>query len=134
MSYDVTVVFDEIWRRLSRVPLTSIECISSELGISRGTIEKAIKRCSGKTFRALQREALLLRVTTLVSSDAPLLSVKEIAFAVGYQSPRSFARAIRRASGLSPQALRHHAAIKSGRWTSEASVADADAARTDGDK
>jgi len=57
------------------------------------------------SFRELQERALLAETERLLTSYPPL-SIKEIAFATGYKSPRSFSRAVRRACGLSPREFR----------------------------
>jgi len=60
---------------------------------------------AGKSFSALREELLVEMVSQLFASE-PGLAIKEVSFTVGFCSPRSFARAVRRACGLSPKELR----------------------------
>jgi AraC-like DNA-binding protein len=106
VSYDNHALFAEVCARLAANPLVSIQTVALELTVGRRTIEKTIKALTGRSSRSLRCEIVLERVLALTGSGAPLLSIKEIAYAVGYQSPRSFARAIRRTCGCTPKELR----------------------------
>jgi len=90
-------------------PSISLQELSKELGVSRRTMQRAVIDVKGKRFRDLQDELLLARVESLLMA-APCLAIKELCFQVGFQSPRSFARAVRSACGLSPEQLRAHIA------------------------
>jgi AraC-like DNA-binding protein len=46
-----------------------------------------------------------------IIADQPTVAIKELSYKVGYKSPRSFARAIRQASGLTPKEVRMHYAL-----------------------
>lgn len=73
--------------------------------MSQGTLEKAVSDATGKTFRDFKDAILLDRLMEFFASQRTC-TIKQASLAVGYKSQRSFARAIRRACGLSPQALR----------------------------
>jgi AraC-like DNA-binding protein len=107
MSYDHRILFQTVSQCLHRSPCISLEDLSRELGISRRTIEKCINTATGKPFRDLREEILISSVRSVFISR-PTLAIKELSFDVGYKSTRSFARAIKRACGLSPQELRSH--------------------------
>jgi len=109
LSYDPRLLFHRIALCLKQNPAISLETISKELQLSRRTIQKAIAVGSGKNFRSLRDEFLLARVKSLFLSE-PTSEIKVISFTIGYESPRSFARAIRRACGFSPEELRSRAA------------------------
>ena len=109
MSYDPRLLFHSIALCLKQNPAISLGTLSKELQLSRRTIQKAIAVGSGKNFRSLREEFLLARVKSLFLSE-PTSEIKAISFTIGYESPRSFARAIRRASGFSPEELRSRAA------------------------
>ena len=110
MSYDDKLLFDEI-ERIIRESLGIPLCeVAFRTGVSCRTIEKVVDRLTGKQFRQFRGELVLQEVTRLMSS-CPNLALKEISYAVGYDSPRSFARAIRRATGLSPSHLRSSIAV-----------------------
>lgn len=105
MSYDQSLLFDEISTCLHRSPCSSLGVLSQQLGISRRTLQKAINTATGKTFRDLRKEILVSRVRSFFISR-PTMAIKEASFDVGYKSARSFARAIKRACGIRPEELR----------------------------
>ncbi len=105
MSYDPRLLFEEISICLRESPSKTLLDISKNLQVSRRTIEKAISTSTGGTFRRLREGILLTRVRSLCSSQ-PTLAIKELCFAVGFKSATSFARAIKRACGSSPEELR----------------------------
>ena len=73
--------------------------------VSRRTIQNAVHSVTGKTFRDLRGEILLARIKNLLAS-APNSAIRKVSLEAGYRSPRAFARAVRRACGVSPQQLR----------------------------
>src|SRR5713101_6693981 len=105
MSYDPRLLFEEISICLHESPSKTLLDISNNLQVSRRTIEKAISTSTGGTFRRLREEILLTRFRSLCASQ-PTLAIKELCFAVGFKSATSFARAIKRACGSSPEELR----------------------------
>ncbi len=105
MSYKHQLLLDAISHHLSRTPSCPLTDLSRELCVSRRTIEVAISVTTGKTFRGLRVEMLVERVKSLLQSD-PMRAIKEMSFDLGYKSPRSFARAIKRACGSAPAQLR----------------------------
>jgi len=109
MSYDPRLLFQEISVCLRESPSKTLVEISQNLRVSRGTIEKAVSTSTGETFRRLREEILLTKVRSLFASQ-PTLAIKELGFEVGFKSARSFARAIKRASGSSPEELRFRVA------------------------
>jgi AraC-like DNA-binding protein len=111
MSYDYKLLCEEISLYLHRHPSCSLAALSRELGVSPRTIQQAVNTVTGKGFRNLRGEILVATVKGLLISG-PTLAIKELSFQVGYRSPRSFARAIRHASGVSPQELRSSIAEK----------------------
>ena len=86
-------------------PCRSLSDLSQELQVSRRTIQSAVNAVTGKKFRDLREELLLVRIKNLLAS-APNTTIRQISVEVGYRSPRSFARAVRRGCGLSPKQLR----------------------------
>ena len=109
MSYDPRLLFEEISICLHESPSKTLLDISNNLQVSRRTIEKAISTSTGGTFRRLREGILLTRVRSLCASQ-PTMAIKELCFAVGFKSASSFARAIKRASGSSPEELRFRVA------------------------
>ena len=109
MSYNQILLFENISLQLHRNPSSSLGDLSRELRVSRRTLQKVIIVKTGKGFIDLREEMLVAKVRNLFISH-PAWAIKEVSFAVGYRSARSFARAIKRACGSSPEELRSHAA------------------------
>jgi AraC-like DNA-binding protein len=105
VSYDTRLLVREISARLAETPCTSLGQLSKDLCVSRRTIESVIKAVTGKTFRELQSHAMFVRVRRILESH-PTVAIKELSFTVGYRSARSFARSIKRQSGMTPQQYR----------------------------
>src|SRR5437899_1848868 len=102
---DHTLLFKKIALTLKGNPCCSLRGLSRELQVSRRTIQNAVSAVTGKKFRDLREELLLVRIKNLLAS-APNTTIRQVSLEAGYRSPRSFARAVRRASGVSPQQLR----------------------------
>jgi transcriptional regulator GlxA family with amidase domain len=105
MSYNYGSLFGEIFPHMLRDPCISVERLARELNVSRRTIQGVIRVRAGKSYSALRQEILVAKTRQLFAEN-PSLAIKEVSFAVGFVSARSFARAIRRACGLSPEDLR----------------------------
>lgn len=105
MSYERTLLSDAVLAHLRRLPMVRLDDLSRELRVSRRTIEKTVEALTGKTFREMRKEILIERLTGILQSH-PSLAIKEISFELGYKSPRSFARAVKRLCDSSPQELR----------------------------
>lgn len=105
MSYEHVALFDEVRRRVALRPRASLAELSRDLRVGRRTIGKCIWLSTGATFRALQRRMVLEKIVLLVKTE-PTISIKEIAYAVGYRSPRAFARGLKQICGLQPAKLR----------------------------
>lgn len=105
MSYDPRLLFEKILACLDANPCKTLRDLSQSLHISEGTIQKAVQLSTGKGFRLLRDEVILTRVKWLFA-EQPEVPIKELSFGIGFKSASSFARTIRRASGLSPEELR----------------------------
>ena len=105
VSYDHRLLCERITRSLHGNPSISLRELCRELRVSRRTIQNAVNEVKGKSFRDLREEVLLLRVKTLLAL-APKGPIRRISLEAGYKSSRSFARAVRRACGVSPRQLR----------------------------
>jgi AraC-like DNA-binding protein len=103
VSYNLPL--DAILFYLRRKPCGLLGDLSLELRVSRRTIENTVRAAAGKTFRDLRDEILVERIRSIVASR-PTMSIKELSFAVGFNSASSFARAIKRACGSTPQEFR----------------------------
>ncbi len=105
MSYEYNFLLDAILLHLQRTPYGPLGNLSRALGVSQRTIERTVFVASGKTLRDLRKEVLIERVTAVFVSG-PARPIKQVAFDLGYNSPSSFARAVKRDCGSSPEELR----------------------------
>jgi AraC-like DNA-binding protein len=105
VSYDHRLLLEEISLSLHRDPCCSLESLSRELQVSRRTIQKVLINATGKGLRQCREEIVIARLRSLLIAR-PTSAIKELSFAIGYKSPSSFARAIRRVCGASPEQLR----------------------------
>src|SRR5437879_6342811 len=99
------VLFNRITLTLQGNPCSPLGELSRELRVSRRTIQNAVAAITGRKFRELRDELLLVKIKNLLAS-APNTTISQVSLDAGYKSPRSFARAVRRACGVSPQQLR----------------------------
>lgn len=105
-------LLDAILLHLRQTPCGLLRELALELRVSQRTIESSVHLGTGKTFRDLRKEILVARVRNILASH-PTMAVKELSFSVGFKSPSSFSRAIKRACGSCPQELRSRVAHKS---------------------
>ena len=83
---------------------TSVTDVARTVGIDRHALAKNVKVFTGQSFLVFHRSLLLERARLLLRQDRV---VKEIAFELGFATPQSFHRFIRKTSGVTPLALRH---------------------------
>lgn len=112
MSYNSDLILDDLLQKVRQAPSKSLDSISREMGVSRRTLENVLSLSSRKRFKKIQGEILLAIVRSSVLAH-PSLTIKELAFSLGYTSPRTFARVIRRVCGMSPVELRASVAERS---------------------
>ncbi len=103
MAYDRFALFDRVREALASAPHTSLSTMAQRLRVERHTIERTVQSLARKTFREFRAEALAAKALKLLTSGR---SIKEVAFLVGYRSPRGFSRFIRRAFGAAPTDVR----------------------------
>lgn len=78
----------------------SIKRLADALGYSEGHFHAIFKQTTGHTPHKYIESARMRRAMELITQDA--LSIKQIAYAVGFSSPSSFSAAFRRVAGFSP--------------------------------
>lgn len=105
MSYDQRTLLHDAVESLRQNPSLGLQGLSQKLRVSTRTIQKAINLQTGRSFRDLREEIVVTKAKSLLVSE-PALAIKALSFALGYKSPRSFARAVRRVTGISPEELR----------------------------
>ena len=103
--YSYAALESAVAGRLFSRPRLCLLAISKEMHIERHTIEAALRSTRGLTFRRFQQVVTLEKTRELLRVD-PTVSIKEVAYALGYGSPRAFARFVRAATALSPRELR----------------------------
>jgi AraC-like DNA-binding protein len=81
-------------------PLT-IQAVAQIHGVSGRTLMRLFRSQLGITFGAYLRIARIVKAVELLT--APSVSIIEVAYDVGYNSPSSFSQAFRRLTGMSPQ-------------------------------
>ena len=105
MSYDPKLLFEQISAYLNEDPRKALEELSQNLHVSKRTIKKSVRLATGGNFRQYREEVLLERVKGFFAMQ-PGVAIKVLSIDLGFRSPSSFARAIRRASGACPGDLR----------------------------
>jgi len=104
MAYEHRRVFKQILLLLSENPSISLKRLSAELRVGPRTIQNIVGNMTSVPLKDL-RKAALLRGVRLHFQRQRGLSVKQLSHSMGYLSARSFARAVRRASGVNPSVL-----------------------------
>lgn len=105
MTYDSRGLYRQAMALIDQKPWMRLGAITACLAVERHTLEKAFRLNTGKSFRAVRHELLCRRAVDLFESRGSA-SNSEVAFALGYESERAFARFIRGSFGRSPSELR----------------------------
>lgn len=105
MSYDPRLLFERISMYLNENPRKTLEDLSQDLRVSKRTIKKTVRLSTGGNFRRYREEVLMERVKGFFAKQ-PDAAIKVLSIDLGFKSPSSFARAVRRASGACPGELR----------------------------
>lgn len=108
MSYNSKLLFDELSARLRENPRKTLRELSTDLNISDRTIEEKVRLFTGITFRQFREELLLMTIRDQFA-DRPQIAIKVVSLGLGFKSSSSFARMVRRVSGLTPQQFRSRA-------------------------
>lgn len=105
MGYSYAALAKLVVKSVSNNPDIKLIAVARQTGVDRHTLSRALQTTLGLTFREVklrhrrQTAMRLLRV-------AAHLSIKQIAFDAGYQSPSAFGRDMRLHVGLSPSMWR----------------------------
>lgn len=105
MSYDPKLLFEQIAACLKENPRKTLEELSQSLRVSKRTIKKTVRQATSRNFRSYREGVLLDRVKGFFEVQ-PGVAIKVLSLDLGFKSPSSFARAVRRASGWCPGKLR----------------------------
>ena len=109
MSYDPRLLFEQISVCLNENPRKTLEELAQNLQVSKRVIKKTVRLSTGGNFRRYREEVLMERVKDFFAMQ-PGAAIKVLSIDLGFKSPSSFARAVRRASGACPGQLRNFAA------------------------
>jgi AraC-like DNA-binding protein len=105
MPYDPRPLFEQISACLNENPRKTLEDLAQSLHVSKRTIKKTVRLSTGGNFRRYREEVLIERVKDFFAMQ-PGAAIKVLSIDLGFKSPSSFARAVRRASGACPGKLR----------------------------
>lgn len=105
MAYDRGSLYKIIFDLLSQNLQLTLADISDELSVNRHTIETLVREFANVSFRELHTNLILEKAKTLLTTQ-PRLSIKEIAYSLGYE-PRAFARFVKSRTGKTPSELRN---------------------------
>ncbi|HKW61209.1 MAG TPA: helix-turn-helix domain-containing protein [Candidatus Acidoferrum sp.] len=111
MSYDPGILFEQISASLKESPQETLEELSQSLRVSKRTIKKIVRLATGGNFRQYREGVLMDRVRGFFAVQ-PEVAIKVLSIDLGFKSPSSFARAVRRASGSCPGELRTVVAVE----------------------
>ena len=107
MSYDPRLIFAQICVCLDQTPARSLLYLSREFDIDIRTIQNVIASMTGGVkFGNFKNDILIARLTRLFLAK-PSSPISELSLDLGYKSCEAFARAVRRASGVSPAQFRN---------------------------
>ena len=105
MAYDARLVVQAAAAALGAAPARPVGAVAAACGVSRRTLMRACLQCGAGSARDL-RAAAMHRVMEGLMTAVPPKSIKEISDAMGFATPQSFARWLKRADGVAPTALR----------------------------
>lgn len=106
MCYSYRSIADQVCRELESNPRVTLGSLTSLLGVERHTVTKALRIATGASFRQI-RQSIIARKARSFLSEPSTRSVKEIAYSLGFSSPRSLHRAVVRTFRVPPTELRH---------------------------
>jgi len=106
VTYPADVLAERVKRRLEETPAVCLATLASEYGVSCRTVRRALTAQLGISFRGLQAQSLRVHVDRLRRGDG-VRSLKEVAYALGYRSPKAFSRRMKTITGDVPRGVRH---------------------------
>lgn len=104
---------------LRDLPALTAAVLASRLGVERHTLQRALK-AAGLSFARLKQATVLDRLQRHCLANTAPEALKQVWAAMGFTSASSFARYVRRSTGMSPTRVcaelrLHHFAHKSSR-------------------
>ena len=83
----------------------SLDDVARRIATSRRQLQRAYMEIGGTTFREQMSEVRMRKACDMLIAE-PGLSIRRVAWNVGYQQPAQFAKAFRRRRGMSPGEFR----------------------------
>ena len=105
MAYENQALVRVAIGMLRASPARTVSSVAQACHVSRHTLNRAFVSYCGATVRDVRRGCLRDAAEDVLSNEGSL-SIKEISAGLGFATPRSFARWVRRENGLAPSALR----------------------------
>jgi AraC-like DNA-binding protein len=105
MCYDQHLLAAEVLDLLSEKPCLSLQNICQRIHIDRHTVTRTLRNTWGTSFRDFRREVIAKQAAHLLQR-CPNLSLKEVAFQLGFSSPKTFAHFLKNMTGLTPKEYR----------------------------
>src|SRR6266567_6749343 len=93
MAYDARLLRDAVTATVQARPCTTLKSVATSLGVGEHTVGRALGEV-GLGFRELRQRIIVELAEEMRRTE--LLSVKEIAYRLGYSQPGSLARLVRR--------------------------------------
>jgi methylphosphotriester-DNA--protein-cysteine methyltransferase len=112
VAYDPDGLFSAVCRLEGLAPSRSLSSIAAELGVHRQTAAAAVFLVTSVTYREWRASRTLARACALLRAS-PELSIKEMAYMLGFGSTSSLDRFLARITHHSPTTLRRR--LQSGR-------------------
>jgi len=103
--YDRAELAKCIHELVMKDPRKSLKALCEVLMIDRHTAQRALQQSLGMSFRELQLKAVLYRAVQSLT-ELPSLSLKEVAFRVGFASEATFYHFFKRSLGMTPSEYR----------------------------
>ena len=105
MTYNHNQLLQALDNILSARPRSTLSDLARTLRVERHSIENAVRKSQGMSFRLYRAKKLLECSLYLLRQEAGL-SEKEIATRIGFSSDAAFCRFIKRETGQTPTSLR----------------------------
>lgn len=105
MTYDSTRLLQVALAEIRATPAKPLAAVAAACSVSRKTLVRAFTHGGVGRPSDVRKDVLQQALSTLMTA-APPLSIKDISVRLGFATPRSFARWVKRENGLLPTDLR----------------------------
>ena len=84
----------------------AIAGVASQVNVTRWHLARVLREATGQPFLTHLHRTRVAAACVLLAGGDPMLSIKEIAYDVGYRSTRELDRRFRKATGMTPGEFR----------------------------